>query len=377
MKRINLICTFLALGAISTSQLALAQQNPEQSMLPCDEVEQAVLAQATPKEVKRITAFTPAQIIERKNPQYPVQAARAAREGWVTVSYVIDAEGKVQDPIIEDYAGDRSFKRAAMSAIEDWQFLPAMKNGEPTQQCHQAVRIDFTMDGVNTGATRKFIVNYKEAEEYLKNDEIEKAEQAVEKLKSGKYRNRYENAWIWNLDASIANKLQDMPRELASIKRTIASAASHKKANRTFDDKYLGYLHQRKFVLEVNQVYFADALNTAKEIEALDNGEELIAAIEGTVGQVKEYIDSKANLFVEGVLTEDSSFFHLLVRNKFAFTEIQGNLETVEVRCESHREKFTVAEGFIWSIPESWGQCRVLVSGDSGTRFALVEVNQV
>ncbi|SVD57016.1 uncharacterized protein METZ01_LOCUS409870, partial [marine metagenome] len=39
-------------------------------------------------------------------------------------------------------------------------------------------------------------------------------------------------------------------------------------------------------------------------------------------------------------------------------------------------EKFTVAEGHVWKIPESWGQCRVLVKGDDATRFNLIEVAQ-
>lgn len=372
--------TFILAATVFASamfvQSVFAQQIPEQSMLPCDEAEQDAIAQATPDEIKRINAFTPAQIVARKNPRYPTSAARESKEGWVKVSYVIDEEGKVKDPIIEDYTGDSAFKRAAMNAIEQWQFTPAMKNGEPTQQCHQAVRIDFMMGNSNKGGTRRFVSSYKKANEYLKNNDIENAEALLTELKNGKDRNRYENAWMSNLEISIAKKLGDMPRELTSIKRTLSNVDTHEKAKRTFDDKYIGYLHQRMFALEVNQGYFADALNTVKAINALENSEELLAGIQQTVDKVTAFIDSDANLFVQGELIKSKSFFHLLARNQFGFTEIEGKLDTVEIRCDRHREKFTVAEDFVWSIPESWGQCRVLVRGDNGTRFSLVEVNQ-
>jgi hypothetical protein len=62
------------------------------------------------------------------------------------------------------------------------------------------------------------------------------------------------------------------------------------------------------------------------------------------------------------------------VRSKFAFGNIQGELDTVEVRCDTHREKFTVAEAHVWQIPNSWGQCQVMEERGRGERRYLIEV---
>ena len=155
------------LATLFTSLLATSAVAQELS-IPCDEVEEKALAEAKTNEVERISAFKPATPLERVDPRYPSSAARKGREGWVRLSYVIDEEGRVKDPVVEDFFGSPSFKRSALSAVKKWQYNPAIKDGEPTQQCHQAVQMDFALVG-KTGATRKFIKAYKNVDErYLK-----------------------------------------------------------------------------------------------------------------------------------------------------------------------------------------------------------------
>ncbi len=90
--------------------------------------------------------------------------------------------------------------------------------------------------------------------------------------------------------------------------------------------------------------------------------------------QMSYVIDKDGN--VQDPMIEDSGqYFHKLARNKFAFANIQGQVDTVEVRCKTRREKFTVAEDFVWSIPQTWGECQVVVQGDTETKFDLVEVS--
>jgi len=147
----------------------------QETLLPCDEVELEALEDIPQGTVESITAFQPAQSVERIHPKYPKMAARAGAEGWVQMSYVIDTVGNVQDPIIEDSGGHRMFKRSALDAIKKWKFDPAVKDGKPTQQCHQAVQFDFTL-GDNIGANRRFVRKYKEADALVKSQEYDAAE---------------------------------------------------------------------------------------------------------------------------------------------------------------------------------------------------------
>ncbi|MFC4701370.1 energy transducer TonB [Glaciecola siphonariae] len=356
--------------------LVQAQTIPEDNLLPCDELEQKALEQVSPDEVKKITAYKPAEIKERKNPRYPESAIRGKREGWVKLSYVIDTQGNVQDPVVEDYAGDRSFKRAAMSAIKGWTFEPAIKNGEPTEQCHQEVIMSFALSGKG-GASRRYAVKYREADEKLESGDVASADQLVQELAQGDYRNRYENVWTFSLDARVAKELGDEKRELASIRRLLSSSSFIGSKDAIFSPEYYAYMYQRMFSLELKQNLFAEAMQTVAEIRELENADAILAPLQPTIDEVQEFIASDENFFVVVDLDETGSYFHSLARNKFAFADIQGSLDTVEVRCDTHREKFTVAEEFVWDIPKSWGQCRVLVEGKQGTRFGLVEVNKV
>lgn len=362
---------------VSFVVLFTSQLCAQEKQLPCDEIDKK-MREATPlNKVQKISTFEPAEVIERVDPRYPVTAARAGAEGWVQMSYVIDVDGKVKDPVVEDYGGYSGFKRAALIAIQDWTYAPAMKNGKPTEQCHKLVQFDFTMEG-NTGATRRFVRVYKEANEKIASEDYAAAEALVQEMHSNnKKHNRYENAWLWRVDSVLAKRLGDTKRELHSLRRTLASSVSHFKDRRTFDDAYIGYMRQRLFSLEVYSAHYASAMKTIEKIESMSEAESLLKPLQSTIDKVHDLIASEENISVKVGLNEDESYFHLLARHNFAFANINGQLDTVEVRCDSKREKYTVAEAHIWFIPESWGQCQVMVKGKKDTTFDLIEVGKV
>jgi TonB family protein len=369
------LCAIIMSSCLLLPHLSYAQELSKSGTLPCDELEQEVLEHATPDEIKRITRYTAATPIDRVDPKYPIMAAKDGKEGWVLMSYVVDVEGNVQDPVVEDYEGDKRFQRSALDAIERWKFSPAMKDGKPTEQCHSAVRFDFTMGGVG-GASRKFIRIYEEALDALNEGDLEKAQALFMKLDEGISSNRYENAWMSSLDARIAQAEQNNPRELKAVTRAIANSKSHEKGKGTFDENYIGFLYQRKFILEASLGHFALALETSEAIAQRPDSGTLMSSIQHIVTKIEELIASEQHLRLSVTLSERGHYFHSLARKQFTFIDIEGKLDTVEVRCDTHRERFTVAEAFIWSIPETWGKCRVMVEGEEGTSFSLVEVNQ-
>ncbi len=366
---------FKTLLLCSISTLVCGAVLAQEREFPCDDVTEQAAVQIPQNEVESLAAFVPAKTLERVNPRYPEAAARNGQEGWVKMSYVIDENGNVQDPIIDDYAGHRAFKKQALRALKKWTFEPAMKNGKPTQQCHQAIQFDFTMsEGAVRGAKRSFVAKYRDIDALRKDGKIQEAEAKLNELHESNSLNRYENAWLWNMDAMLAEALGQPRRELQSLIRTLASAASHAGGDGTFDQGYLAYLLQKVFLLNARFGFYAEALESAELLANMEGQAERYESVKGSIDIINQHIASAENIFVPIELDERGTFFHTLVRNDFAFSEIKGDLKTVEVRCESHREVFTVAESHVWKIPQGWGQCRVLVQGDSGTAFNLVEV---
>ena len=208
----------------------------QEQQFPCDNLNKNIRQWADVEQVEKISAFQPAISITQVEPKYPIIAAKAGAEGWVQMSYVIDVDGKVKDPVVEDFSGYKAFKRAALNAIEDWTFQPAIKDGKPTEQCHQRVQFDFTM-GEQTGATRRFVRAYRQVNDWIKAAEYVSAEQKIQAMHgNNKNHNRYENAWLWRVDSVLAKKLGDTERELHSLQRTLASSASYSIQNQTFND---------------------------------------------------------------------------------------------------------------------------------------------
>ncbi|MFK8015239.1 MAG: energy transducer TonB [Gammaproteobacteria bacterium] len=78
-------------------------------------------------------------VINRVEPPFPEKAAQRKREGFVTVSFFIEKDGRVTDPKVEASKNGMLFNRAALKAIKQWTFVPALRNGEPIERlgCHE------------------------------------------------------------------------------------------------------------------------------------------------------------------------------------------------------------------------------------------------
>ena len=87
------------------------------------------VAQAAP--VKQTA--TSAVLIRSVNPRYPTQAQRSRIEGFVVVSFTVTAEGRTSNIQIVDAQPRHVFERAAIDAVERWEFKPATRNGEPVE----------------------------------------------------------------------------------------------------------------------------------------------------------------------------------------------------------------------------------------------------
>ncbi len=73
--------------------------------------------------------FVQPKLIQKADPVYPPAARQENLEGTVVVSALIDEEGSVKDPIV--LSGHRMLNAAALEAVQQWRYSPALLNGEP------------------------------------------------------------------------------------------------------------------------------------------------------------------------------------------------------------------------------------------------------
>jgi protein TonB len=70
--------------------------------------------------------------ISQVSPRYPAELKKQRVTGSAVVVFVLNEEGRVEDPRIET-SSHPDFEKAALDAIRRWRFKPGMKDGKPVR----------------------------------------------------------------------------------------------------------------------------------------------------------------------------------------------------------------------------------------------------
>lgn len=307
--------------------------------------------------------FIEAEPIEKHPPKYPKSALFDSKEGWVILSYVVDKDGSVIAPIVEDSTGVEAFEREALKAIKRWKYKPASLNGKPAQQCKANAKMSFSIHEKEPGATRKFTRLYKRVSALLANQDIENAKKELAKLEEMSSWNLYEDAWYSLLKAQFDQIEGDYDAMLINVRRAVA-----------YEGIYLPESSYRKalallFQLQMNQNQYIEALNTFSTLQAVENSEAEIASINDSATKLKAQLESNEVLKVPAQLNQSGLWRVDLARRSISFGETDENLTEFELRCNRRHQTFSIKTDQTWNIPEGWGYCSIYVKGKPGTNF--------
>lgn len=330
----------------------------------------ASLAQSEAPVAEHIATVVEAQPLKRVDPQYPVSSARKSQEGWVKVSFVINKDGEVEDPVVQDSSGLKAFEKATLRAIKRWQYNPATQDGEVIQQCRNMVQIDFRLSG-SKGVTRKFMRRYKDVAEAINNKDLALAEALIAEMKDDQLWNHTESAYFWLADSHYAKAIDDPDRELKSVRRARAID------NDAIRESTAHYLLEREFVLSIAKSEYNEAMKAYSRLETLlDDEPEKLAQLAPYAEKVKALVQGTEPMVRKASINKEGRLFHQLSRNAFALDIAEGDLDEVQIRCDNKLSRYTAVSKSEWHIPSSWGQCSVYVSGSPGAQFEVVELGE-
>lgn len=123
------------LPAKDETSLPPPAQNPQADQPPATvaepKKEEPEPAKTQPGDLVPLTEVTiPPVLIKRVDPKYPAAALTLGREGTVTVNALISETGEViRTEILQGVKGGYGFEKAAESAVKQWLFKPAQKDG--------------------------------------------------------------------------------------------------------------------------------------------------------------------------------------------------------------------------------------------------------
>lgn len=123
--------------AIGSAQEAAAQAERERAA--------ANERRRSEREAAARPADREVEVIARVQPEYPPAAARVQEEGTVLVRVEVDADGRPTDVSIARRSGSRDLDRAALAAVRQWRFRPAIRDGKPAPSVAE-VPVEFTLE---------------------------------------------------------------------------------------------------------------------------------------------------------------------------------------------------------------------------------------
>ncbi|RYV02243.1 energy transducer TonB [Shewanella sp. OPT22] len=78
--------------------------------------------------------------------EYPPQAARDGKEGYVILSFSINTAGGVEDVKVIEAKPKRIFNKSARRTLKKWKYKPQIVDGKPKKREGLKIRLDFTLN---------------------------------------------------------------------------------------------------------------------------------------------------------------------------------------------------------------------------------------
>ena len=323
-------------------------------------------------DVSGIAEGVVAEPVERKRPKYPTEAAQNGKEGWVDISFVIGVDGKPHDLLVEDSMGSKRFERSATSALQGWRYKPAELHGKPVQQCHNRVRLIFSLNEKN-GASRSFTRRYRKGIKQAQAGDLAALKSTIETLDATTL---YESMYVAYLSAVTAEIEEDTSTQLRNLRRVISY--SHFDENDSTEIR--GKALRRVFIILANRGEYASALQVHDEIMESDLASDVKDSSQKMAEKFQRMVDSDARLkrsiTLESTREPETGLSmerHRLSRRVVGLDEIEGQLDHVDLRCDFHRAVTEAKSGTGLRLPEEWGDCRIYVFGEPGAKFKIVE----
>jgi TonB family protein len=331
----------------------------------------AAQAQAAPEAA----LHTNARPLYRNPPDYPRRAIQRRQEGWVDVSFVVERDGSVSDPVVESSSGVTELEQAALDAVLTWQYRPATRNGQPVQQCEVRSRLTFSIEtGRPSRASSKFRRRHRAIEKLVDRHELVPALAATRDLLATTALNQYETARAWALYAIIEQKMGAAPpQRLDALRR--ATASSH-----MIGGPMHRSLLENLLDVELQLRHYHRAIEVAGRLRGEVPEEARREELAGIIAELFAFRDSDSYLAVSGqietmaVSPDHVPFWtHQPLRRQFGIEDVNGRISGIDVRCQWHRALLTHDPQLAVRLADDWGDCDVYIYGEPGTTFTLVE----
>lgn len=305
--------------------------------------------------------------------KYPASEVQQTREGWVNVRVTVGTDGRVKDPEVISAFGRGSFEEAALAGVASCVFEPATVNGQPVETKNIVVPMYFRISKMEPGANASMAKRLRDISKMIDAGQLDAAWASLDEAEE-KSTLLYEMAHIM-------------------LRRAIITAA------RGNGDLAIAYLRQMEYVrnyltseemqkvqrfrlrLELQAGQFKEALMTEGKVRDLgkfDGDDSLVAGL----NQMRQATAEKPIWGLKGsipancpdhICGKEPVWRYRPLHRTVSLSDVTGVLHQVEGRCPGRTFKADAKPNVTWTIPKSWGDCVIQVSGAPGASFTLID----
>jgi TonB family protein len=376
MKQMALVSRLLAASALATfAGLSAHAATPAAATKPVP------LAQPALKEVQLcdgggvVRGFVPAKATSRPSPVFPDADVSNDSEGWVRIGFTIDSEGSTRNVAVLDRVGSARMISAAISAVKNWDYKPATLNGQPADQFSNTAEILYEL---HTGQTKPVHDNviklYERGRDLVNKGQYAEGIAVLESAKEERL-NLFELATISFALAYAYQQSNEPHKALPHIRHAMIEDG------RFLEKRIANPAKRLRIRLEAragNLRYVACAPQLADTDDFDPKGadrKDLSRIVASTTTLLKSTSPLVKAAKIEPPADEDDPgmWEHDLIRRKFSFAAVTGELTKFRANCIVHLVEDEVKIAQQWSTPEFSGPCTLRVWGTPGTTFKLVE----
>jgi TonB family protein len=285
-------------------------------------------------------------------------------EGWVRLGFMVSPDGKPYEVHVLEAVGDRAFVQEALRSIKRATFEPARLDGTPID-AGTTIKLKFSIVGGAKGAGENFVRRYDDVNKAIDKHDRVAADAAMSKIV---VTNLYEDAYFGVTQYRYAVEWGDNVQAMAGLRRAIASeSTAHYLAKPVFQSALRSMV-----LLDAKSMNFADALINWQILRntGIDDAK---TGLQSVIDKIEALKASDQTYAVPGEIT-DSAWPYLLFKNRFSLAVSEGHISTIKLLCERKLVTFQFDPALAYQVSERAGKCWILVDGDPGTKFKLVQL---
>jgi hypothetical protein len=261
--------------------------------------------------------------------------------------------------MIEQSSGGAGFEREALRAIAKWKYEPITEDGVPVERAMKTV-IRFQLESgprfrgdYSERASAAFVKNYQQLVRLVDAQNFQGSAALLAEMEAEDRINRYETAFLWW--AKYVYLSRTSSADVAQMRRALERAIG------SDEDMYLS-MDQFVAAAERLVVLYAQARDISAAIamferlrdavaelaedpatarlSAVSSYAQSVARLQPEYDAMLELVESDELMAMNASVGEFDYWVHDLLRPSFSLADINGRLDSLEVRCERGRRRF-------------------------------------